>query len=384
VNDRTMDDIPLCVLGCGWVVQHGYLPHLLRGPFRVISIFDPDTDKALALQRSLPRVKIAPSMEALLAIPSTAILVATPNPTHLSLSQKALRTGHYVLCEKPVLVNPNQAGTLRSAERTGSKRLVSAAVCRYRTDVRQWLTWCGRIGSIRELELTWVRAQGIPCPGSWHTRSSNGWTGVLVDLGYHLLDLAVEVLENIPRSVVVHTAQTTVQGNGSGASWYENGSSPASKGDHAAAGKILTGEDAAETSVRAQLQVGDVRLKLRVSWVDDIPGDLTDLRAIGTNGQAELQGLFGYSPDRRIPYQRCRLRKDGELTHEKHYRPGFEAHCDAFGELLMEFAQVCNGAEPSVGVLRAERVATLMTALRESFLETSESRDREPYDSGRT
>ena len=120
-------------------------------------------------------------------------------------------------------------------------------------------------------------------------------------------------LGNIPCSVVVHTAQKAVQEDGSGASWYENGILPVSKGDHAPVRQILTEEHAAETSALAQLRVGDVRIKLRVSWVDDIPGDLTDLRAIGTNGQAELQGLFGYSPDRRIPYQRCRLRKDGEL-----------------------------------------------------------------------
>jgi oxidoreductase len=349
-----------------------------------MSIFDPDRDKALAIQRNLPRAQIASSVEALLAIPSTAILIATPNPTHLSLSERALRSGHHVLCEKPVLVNPKQATTLRRAERTGSKRLVSAAVCRYRTDVRQWLAWCRQIGSIRELELTWVRGQGIPCPGSWHTRSSNGWTGVLVDLGYHLLDLALEVLGDIPRSVVVHTVQMAVRANGTGASWYENGSLPALEGDHGPVRGTLMEQDAAETSVLAQLQVGDARIKLCVSWVDDIPGDLTDLRAIGTKGQAELEGLFGYSPDRRIPNQQCRLRKNGRLIREENYRPGHETHCDAFGELLMEFAQVCNGAEPSVGVLQAERVATLMTALRESFLERSGRREKESHDSGRS
>jgi oxidoreductase len=311
-------------------------------------VYDPDPAAAAALTGLLPGSRAETSEEACLEAPAAAVLVASPSPTHFDLSLRALRAGRHVLCEKPVAVRQSQADELRRAERDGSRRLAGAVVCRHRADVRQWLRWSSRVGEIRELELTWVRSRGVPSPGSWHTQVSDGWTGVVADLGYHLADLAVAVLNRPVEAVGRLKAEVTSAGNGGGASWY---------GAAAQAGYLVS--DRAE----AVLAVDGVLVSLCVSWVDEAPGDVTRLVAVGSDGRAEFEGLFGVSNQRRIAAQRCSLRRGSRVVEEKAFRPGPALHLEAFGGVLDEFAGVCRGAEPLAGVGQISATAALLEAV---------------------
>lgn len=340
--------LPLALLGAGWVVRMGYLPHLMYGPFEVISIYDPDADTVEALLPKLPRARVDSSVQSCLKAPALATLIASPSPSHVKLSLEALRAGRYVLCEKPVAVRRSQARKLARVERESFRRLVGAAVCRHRPDIKQWISWCTRLNDIKRLDLIWLRAQGVPSPGSWHTRLSNGWTGVLVDLGYHLIDLAVAVLKRPVQAIRCLRARAVSTGEGAGASWY----GPKSLTKYAVCDRV-----------EARLQVDEVEINIQVAWVDDTPGDITQLIATGSDGVAEFKGLLGFSNQRRIAEQKCRLLRGGEAVEEKSYLPGPDLHRGAFGGVLEEFAGVCRGAEPQVGLTQISAATALIEAV---------------------
>jgi oxidoreductase len=279
---------------------------------------------------------------------TVAALIASPSPNHFDLSLRALRAGRHVLCEKPVAVRKSQTNGLRQAEQESSRRLAGAVVCRHRPDVQQWLDWSSRVGEIREIELTWLRSRGVPSPGSWHTQVSDGWTGVLADLGYHLADLAVTALNRPVGAVRCLKADVTSTGQGGSASWYD-----------------LAPQASYFVSDRAEalLAVDDVTISLKVSWVDAAPGDVTRLVVVGSDGSTNLEGLLGVSNQRRVAAQRCSLRQGGRVVKEKAFRPGPALHLEAFGGVLKEFAEVCRGAEPRAGLEHISATASLLEAV---------------------
>jgi oxidoreductase len=343
--------ISLAVLGAGWVARHGYGPHLREGPFEVVAIHDPDSPAAEAfrLQLRTASAVCVDSVDACLQSGARAVLIATPSPSHVELAVRALRAGRHVLCEKPVAVRASQVRELAEAESSGGGRLAGAAVCRHRADVRRLLGWVAALGEVKELDLAWIRHRGVPSPGSWRTRAGGGMTGALADLGYHLLDLAVAI-------------------GGAGRAWTCARARLASGGAAAtgAAGWFAGAEGAGlhevDDRADATLVAGDVRLRVRAAWLDEEPGDVTRLRVACAAGEVELEGLFGLSDQRRVAHQRC-TRRAGGLLESASFEPGPSLHVAAFQSVLREFAGVCRGAEPEVGLPQIAATVRMLEAI---------------------
>jgi predicted dehydrogenase len=287
------------------------------------------------------------SVEACLQAPARAVLIATPSPSHVELSARALRMGRHVLCEKPVAVRSSQVRELAEAEALGGARLAGASVCRHRADVRRFLSWAVTLDGVEELELAWIRQRGVPSPGSWRTQEGGGMTGVLADLGYHLLDLAVAVMGTEPTWSCTRARRGST-GAGSGAAWF---------GVPSASGRYEV-----DDRVEAELRFQGTRLAMRASWIDSEPGDLTSLRASSPSGTVELVGLFGYSDQRRVAEQVC-TRSSGGHQDSVRFEPGPGLHSAAFQPMLSEFADVCRGAEPGVGLKELRATVQMIEAI---------------------
>ena len=341
------EPIPLAFLGAGWVIHHGYLPHLQGGPFRVVSVFDPSEDAANALRERLPNIRLARDLDDCLGSGAKAVLVASPNSYHEEHCSHSLEAGLNVLCEKPVAVSRHEADALASVARKSRGRVAGAAVCRHRDDVRHLLDRGQLIGRVRELDLIWVRHQGVP-RRSWHAEDTDGHTGVLPDLGYHMLDLAEAMLGDRAETSTCVEARASSRGVSDGAEWY---------------GPEGLFRYATLDLVDAILCMDGVVVRLHVSWVDDEEGDLTRVRVVGDRGRADLTGLFGFSDRRRVPYQRFQLFEHDNLTEEVDFPVGPDQHRYAFGRVLDEFATVCQGGRPLVGVPQVRRVATMLDAV---------------------
>ena len=137
------------------------------------------------------------SSEALLKAEEVdAVVVTTPNRFHEPSVVEALEAGCDVLVEKPL------AHTLESAERIADAAEAAPGFCmlgfhsRFSPASKATRAYAdaGRFGEISHVEATYVRRRGIPNPGSWFTTADLSGGGSLIDVGVHVVDLAMFVL----------------------------------------------------------------------------------------------------------------------------------------------------------------------------------------------
>jgi len=135
------------------------------------------------------------------------VSVATPNALHAPIAIAALRAGKHVLCEKPLSIHADSAQQMVDAAVESGRVLQTAFNFRRRGDVRtlrQHLD-TGALGRVYHTKSTWLRRSGIPGLGSWFTSKDLAGGGPLIDLGVHVLDLALFLLDE-PRVVSVTAA----------------------------------------------------------------------------------------------------------------------------------------------------------------------------------
>jgi len=123
-----------------------------------------------------------------------AAVIATSNTTHADIACQLLEDGIHVLCEKPMATTSADANRMFAAAAHGGARLMAGHSRRFNPNLElaKTLVAGGRIGTLQTIGA----ALGSPY-GSWPTRTdfrrqrtlSGG--GVLLDLGIHLIDLAL-------------------------------------------------------------------------------------------------------------------------------------------------------------------------------------------------
>lgn len=311
--------------GAGWVFRQCYAPHLHRsGPFALAVVHDPDPAARAQAAALFPGIAVADNLDALLQS-CGAVVIASPNATHLALAQACLEAGIDCLIEKPVAIRREDARLLLAAAARGGAICKPAAVCQFRRDAMAWQAMAREIGTLRALELRWCRADGVPAAKPWQLRRDGGWTGVLADLGYHLIDLAGAVLDYPAQPLAVARIERRSKGRAAGPEWLGERNDAAYEVDD---------------WIEIEGRLGEVAIHLSAAWRDETrTGDITQLVAHGTQGSARLDGLFGFSTERAMPGQSCRLSDAaGRLLREESFTPGPALHAEAFGTMLDDFA----------------------------------------------
>lgn len=126
-----------------------------------------------------------------------AVSVALPNDLHAPVAIAALEAGKHVLCEKPLAINGVAAQQIIDAAERNGRKLMVCFNYRYRPDAR-WLKQLiadGQMGKLYFAKAGWLRNSGIPGLGGWFTRKQRSGGGPLIDLGVHMLDLSLWLLD---------------------------------------------------------------------------------------------------------------------------------------------------------------------------------------------
>ncbi|MFN3656723.1 MAG: Gfo/Idh/MocA family protein [Pseudolabrys sp.] len=320
-SDAAEKRVRLGFCGCGWVVRHCYRPALarLQSDFDVTAVFDPAPVARHFAAEAWPAARYCATFDELLAVRPAALIVASPNALHVDHAAVALAAGISCLVEKPAVRDTADVARLLAARKPGAT-LMSAVASRYRRDTQAWLAAVSALGPLAALDLTWTREQGVPAT-PWHLRRDGGWTGVFADLGYHLLDLAGAALHWPGADIDVLSVRSASQKQAVAAGWYRQTQAVAYDTDD---------------RFEAAAAIGGCTLRIRVNWVDDEPGDLVRLAARAARGEAVLEGLFGFSDNRRTAEQRVLLRGDGAIR-ETHFPAGPQLQLEAFENLLRDF-----------------------------------------------
>lgn len=120
------------------------------------------------------------------------VVVATTSPTHYHMAKAALQAGKHVLVDKPFKVTSAEADELIALAREKGKLLTVYQNRRWDSDfktVRKVLSQ-QLLGELVEYEAHFDRFRNEVKPGTWKEEDLPG-TGILYDLGTHLIDQAL-------------------------------------------------------------------------------------------------------------------------------------------------------------------------------------------------
>lgn len=125
-----------------------------------------------------------------------AVSVCVPNYLHAPTATAILERGMHVLCEKPLARTSQEAEAMVQAAIKANRVLQVVFNHRMREDVRVLKQAIdeGKLGSIYYAKASWMRRTGIPGRGSWFVNKEMSGGGPLIDLGVHVLDMALHLL----------------------------------------------------------------------------------------------------------------------------------------------------------------------------------------------
>ncbi len=133
------------------------------------------------------------------------IVVATPNNVHEDLVVSALKSGHNVICEKPVALSVESFERMLKAQNESGKLLTVHQNRRWDVDFLgvNSVIKSGDIGDVLRIESRIHGSRGIP--SDWRQEKEYGG-GMILDWGVHLID---QMLQLIPEKIVSVNCVTT-------------------------------------------------------------------------------------------------------------------------------------------------------------------------------
>lgn len=123
--------------------------------------------------------------------------IATPTMLHAPIAVAALNAGMHVLSEKPMAENADTARLMVEAAERNDRVLDVSFNHRRRGHVQvlKKIIDAGLLGKIYYAKAGWLRREGIPGLGSWFSRRATAGGGPLMDLGVHMLDISLYLLD---------------------------------------------------------------------------------------------------------------------------------------------------------------------------------------------
>ncbi|WP_400190145.1 Gfo/Idh/MocA family oxidoreductase [Hymenobacter sp. B81] len=143
-----------------------------------------------------PDLRSYDAVDELLADPAIELVVVnTPNDTHVELTHRALRAGKHVLLEKPVAPTVADMQQLWDVARAVNRQVLAYQNRRWDSDfqsVRQVVA-SGQLGELAEVSFRFDRYKLAPSPKAFKEMPERPGSGLLYDLGPHLLDQALSL-----------------------------------------------------------------------------------------------------------------------------------------------------------------------------------------------
>ena len=136
------------------------------------------------------------------------VVISTPNTSHHSLALQALQAGKHVVVDKPFTISTAEADELIAFAANRGQVLSVYHSRRFDSDFHtiQKIIKSGWLGDLVELESRYDRFRNFLRPGAWREEDAPG-TGILYDLGSHLIDQVLSLL-GLPEAV---TADIRIQ-----------------------------------------------------------------------------------------------------------------------------------------------------------------------------
>jgi len=189
-------------LGVGWIGLHRMKAILDSGAATAAVIADADPQALARAAACAPEAALARTLPDILAHGVDGVVIATPSAMHSEQAVEALRAGAAVFCQKPLGRTALEAQRAVNAARAADRLLCvdfsyrfARAFCALRDLVAN-----GDLGRVYACDLTFHNGYGPDKPWFYDAALSGG--GCVMDLGVHLVDLALWMLgEPAPETI---------------------------------------------------------------------------------------------------------------------------------------------------------------------------------------
>jgi predicted dehydrogenase len=267
--NKTLTDIKpkLGFIGVGWIGRNR-MEAVADSQFaEITSIYDLDDNLCEELHGQMKALQRSASIEDMMDSELEGVVIATPSAMHASQAIAALDKGKAVFCQKPLGRNARETAQVVEAAEENDLLLGLDLSYRY-TEAAQKLReviQSGELGEIFHMELVFHNAYGPD--KSWYYDKKLSGGGCVVDLGIHLVDLALW-LSDFPEVSNVSSQLF-------------------SKGQPLEDGQI-------EDFATAQFRMGNTAVQLACSWNLSAGQDaVIGLNVYGTQGGVSFQNVNG-------------------------------------------------------------------------------------------
>jgi predicted dehydrogenase len=194
VSDRSARRPRLGFLGTGWIGRHRLEAVAASGYAEIAAIADPLPINAEAARVLAPAAVLLDSLDALLEAPLDGIVIATPSALHAEQSVASLERGLAVFCQKPLGRSAEETARVVETARVADRLLGVDLSYRHVEAARRIreLVRGGELGEVYAADLVFHNAYGPDKAWFYDPALSGG--GCVIDLGIHLVDLALWTL----------------------------------------------------------------------------------------------------------------------------------------------------------------------------------------------
>ena len=143
-----------------------------------------------------------------------SVRVLTQNRLHSAISCDAMRAGKHVLCEKPMAMNYEEALEMLRVQKETGKLLTIGYQHKFDADVLYAKAEAekGTFGNMYLAKANVMRRRGVPTWGVFTEKSEQGG-GSLIDIGTHVLDIALHIMNNYEPAYLIGTTYDKLKNN---------------------------------------------------------------------------------------------------------------------------------------------------------------------------
>ena len=191
------DKVRIAIIGAGAVADYHHVPGIRLDPrAELVAICDPNEDLLAKRQADWGPLKASTDYEKIVADPDIdAVIICTPNFTHLPITLACVEGGKHVMCEKPLGLNFDESARMYRAARDRGVRHMTAFTYRFAPSMRyvKHLVAGGALGTPRHFRsqrfLEWPETSW-----GWRQYKKLAGAGDLFDMTIHRIDFAQDLL----------------------------------------------------------------------------------------------------------------------------------------------------------------------------------------------
>lgn len=180
--------------GVGWIGLDRMKAVLATGAVEAVAIVEPSPEAAARALALVPAATPLPDLDALLDHGVDGVVIATPSALHAEQAIRALSRGAAVFCQKPLGRTASETAAVVEAARAADRLLSVDLSYRFTTGMRRIreLVRAEALGRVYAVDLVFHNAYGPDKP--WFRNRALSGGGCVIDLGVHLVDLALWTL----------------------------------------------------------------------------------------------------------------------------------------------------------------------------------------------